>query len=81
MNTKTKKTLNLSKIWQLFKTTVMRCFFNDSLAWITFVAFTTLLLQLLRCYDMNDFSLNNMKHVIGWGVWLFIFSSYRIFSK
>jgi hypothetical protein len=81
MNTKTKLTLNLSKMWQLFKTVVMRCFFNDSLAWMTSIALITLLLQLLIRYEENDFSLNNMWHVIGWGTWLFILSIYRIFSK
>ena len=81
MKTETKQKLNLSKMWQLIKTAVMRCFFNGALAWITSIALITLLLQLLICYEENDFSLNNMWHVVGWGTWLFILSIYRIFSK
>ena len=81
MKTKTKQRLNLSQMWQLIKTAVMRCFLNEPLAWMTSVTLITLLLQLLICYEENDFSLNNMWHVIGWGTWLFILSIYRIFSK
>ena len=81
MKTETKQRLNLSKMWQLLKTAVMRCFFNEPLAWMTSTALITLLLQLLICYEENDFSLNNIMHVIGWSIWLFILSIYRIFSK
>lgn len=81
MKTETKQKLNLSKMWQLIKTAVMRCFFNEPLAWLTSVALIALLGQLLICYEENDFSLNNMWHVIGWGTWLFMLSIYRIFSK
>jgi hypothetical protein len=40
--------------------------------YLTLLSILEVIIQSLVCYFENDFSLNNMWHVIGWSIWLII---------
>ena len=60
---------------------VRRSFWGGLWAYLTLIATLEVLLQSLICYIQNDWTLNNLWHVIGWAVWLLICIIVRIVRR
>ena len=71
----------LQKTKAFFIHIVMRSFLAGLWQYFTLIATLEVIAQSLICQFKNDWSLNNMWHVIAWSVWLVICIVVRIVRR
>jgi hypothetical protein len=70
--------IKLQKTKAFFIHIVMRSFWGGMWQYFTLIATLEVIAQSLICHFENDWSLNNIWHVIAWSFWLAICIVFRI---
>ena len=73
-----KRLLNILQTIKAFFIRFVRRCFSNGLNSITSIAVIEIILQMTIVVIENDYSINNMWHVIGWSIWLVILLIYRL---